>query len=89
MTAPLQHPQPFNRISFITLNSNRLFTASQVADLIQKHSTASNDSDVMDELSQFIESETFRIDKESIGMVYSYRIIQKITELRTRTQEQL
>ena len=34
-------PQPFNRTSFITLNSNRLFTAKEVATLIQKHSAAS------------------------------------------------
>ena len=32
-----QHPQPFNRTSFITLNNYRLFTARQVADLIKEH----------------------------------------------------
>lgn len=31
-------PSPFNRISFITLNETRLFTAGQVADLIEEHS---------------------------------------------------
>jgi len=31
--------QPFIRVSFITLNSNRLFTAEQVADLIEQHSS--------------------------------------------------
>jgi hypothetical protein len=33
-----QQPQRFIRVSFITLNSNRLFTAEQVADLIEQQS---------------------------------------------------
>jgi len=31
-------PESFNRASFITLNKTRLFTAEQVADLIEQHS---------------------------------------------------
>ena len=30
-------PQPFNRVFFITLNKSWLFTAEQVADLIEQH----------------------------------------------------
>jgi len=30
-------PESFNRASFITLNKPRLFTAEQVADLIEQH----------------------------------------------------
>jgi hypothetical protein len=36
--SPAQQPQRFIRVSFITLNSNRLFTAEQVSDLIEQHS---------------------------------------------------
>ena len=34
----IPHPEPFNRVSFITLNATRLFTAEQVANLIASHS---------------------------------------------------
>jgi hypothetical protein len=36
--SPAQQPQRFIRVSFISLNSNRLYTAGQVADLIEQHS---------------------------------------------------
>jgi prophage antirepressor-like protein len=38
------HPH-FIRVSFITLNESRLFTASQVADLIEEHSSAAGEAE--------------------------------------------
>ena len=42
MTRGEPHPLRFNRVSFITLNQNKLFTASQVADLVEEYSSANN-----------------------------------------------
>jgi len=83
MIAPSQHPQPFNRISFITLNSNRLFTASQVADLIQKHSTASNADKILDELDKWRK----QLKREHLG-IWDENLADKIKQLRQQHQEQ-
>jgi hypothetical protein len=86
-------PHPFDRATFLMYNQTQLFTASQVADMIESvvasHSAAQSSDEVLEELiihfKGFEDQKTF---KYSAGDIIQYlENFKKLAELRQQTKE--
>ena len=85
-----RHPQPFNRVSFMTLNSNWLFTAEQVCDIVASHTPARSEQEIHEKVIQkfvdLIIEEMVYDDGDMYYKVNPEKYVNLLSELRSSKQ---